>query len=137
MFGAAAQPARPSHNPNGDVEVTGPTDSISSVNWSPRANLFVATSWDNNAYCYEVGASGAQGKASTTHTAPIMCSSWHHDGGSVFLGGCDKQVRGGCRRVRHAPTALLSTRRSSRRRRRRRVVPGMHHAMHPAALPSC
>lgn len=93
MFGQAAQQQRPSHNPNGDIEVTGPTDGISSITWSPRANLFIATSWDNNAYCYEIQGQGAAGKASTTHTAPILCSCWNADGTGVFLGDCNKQVK--------------------------------------------
>ena len=36
------------HNPNKDIEVPDvPSDGISSLNWSPKANYFVATSWDN------------------------------------------------------------------------------------------
>jgi len=35
-------------NPNNDVLVTSPpTDGVSSITWSPKANIFVATSWDN------------------------------------------------------------------------------------------
>lgn len=44
-FGAAAVA---NHNPNKDVEITAPPDdSISSLAFSPNANLLVATSWDN------------------------------------------------------------------------------------------
>ena len=36
------------HNPNKDFEVQQPpTDGISSLNFSPKANYLVATSWDN------------------------------------------------------------------------------------------
>ena len=36
------------HNPNNDFEVSQPpTDGVSSLTFSPRANLLVATSWDN------------------------------------------------------------------------------------------
>lgn len=43
---AAAHP----HNPNNDMEVVTPQDdSISSLNFSPKSNHLVATSWDNQA----------------------------------------------------------------------------------------
>ena len=49
-FGTAfgAQPAQQNFNPNKDIEVTSPPDdSVSSMCFSPTANLLVATSWDN------------------------------------------------------------------------------------------
>ena len=48
-FGSfGTQPAPPNFNPNKDVEVTAPPeDGISSISFSPTANLLVATSWDN------------------------------------------------------------------------------------------
>jgi mRNA export factor len=40
--------AQPTYNPNKDAEVISPPDdSISSINFSPKANYLVATSWDN------------------------------------------------------------------------------------------
>ena len=44
-FGAGAG----SHNPMKDIEVQNPPDdSISKVVFSPNANYFIASSWDNN-----------------------------------------------------------------------------------------
>lgn len=56
MFGA--QPQAGGFNPNKDVQI--PTqlgDSVSSLSFSPRANLLVATTWDNNVYCWDIQAS--------------------------------------------------------------------------------
>jgi WD40 repeat protein len=53
MFGAQAQQG--GHNPNKDVQVATPLgDSVSSLAFSPRANLLVATCWDNNVYCWDI-----------------------------------------------------------------------------------
>ncbi|RXH73660.1 hypothetical protein DVH24_016482 [Malus domestica] len=59
-------------NPNKSFEVTHlPNDSISSLSFSPKTNILVATSWDNQ----------------------VLCSAWKDDGSTVFSGGCDKQVK--------------------------------------------
>jgi mRNA export factor len=53
MFGAAA-PAG-GINPNKDVQIATPLgDSVSSLSFSPRANLLVATAWDGNVYCWDI-----------------------------------------------------------------------------------
>jgi len=53
MFGA--QPQQGGINPNKDVQIQTPLgDSVSSLNFSPRANLLVATCWDNNVYCWDI-----------------------------------------------------------------------------------
>ncbi|KIY94290.1 Rae1-like protein [Monoraphidium neglectum] len=93
MFGAQAQQG--GHNPNKDVQVATPLgDSVSSLAFSPRANLLVATCWDNNVYCWDIQPNGtANPKASTTHTQPVLCSAWNADGTGVFTGGCDKMVK--------------------------------------------
>ncbi|WIA16348.1 hypothetical protein OEZ86_007838 [Tetradesmus obliquus] len=93
MFGAAA--ATGGINPNKDVQITPAlADGITSVNFSPRANILVATCWDNNVYCWEVASNGqAAPKASTSHTQPVLCSSWNADGSAVFTGSCDKTVK--------------------------------------------
>lgn len=93
MFGAAAQTG--GVNPNKDVQVTPSLpDGISSLAFSPRANILVATCWDNSVYCWEVSPTGqATAKASTSHTQPVLCSSWNADGSAVFTGSCDKTVK--------------------------------------------
>jgi hypothetical protein len=95
MFGQAATTG--GLNPNKDVQISPPlADGISSLNFSPRANILVATSWDNNSYCWEVNSQTGQAvpKAQqNSHTAPVLCSSWNADGTGVYTGGCDKTVK--------------------------------------------
>lgn len=96
MFGSAAAAPAATLNPNKDVQITPALqDGISSLAFSPTANILVATCWDNNAYCWEINAQTAQAtaKASTSNAAPLLCSAWKHDGTGVFTGGCDKTVK--------------------------------------------
>ncbi|KAG6422005.1 hypothetical protein SASPL_118566 [Salvia splendens] len=59
-------------NPNRSAEVASPpSDSVSSLCFSSKANHLIATSWDNQ----------------------VLCSAWKDDGTTVFSGGCDKQVK--------------------------------------------
>ncbi|MED6133938.1 Poly(A)+ RNA export protein rae1 [Stylosanthes scabra] len=86
------------HNPNKSIEVNQPpTDSVSSLSFSPKANFLVATSWDNQVRCWEVARNGVNvgtvPKASISHDHPVLCSTWKDDGTTVFSGGCDKQVK--------------------------------------------
>lgn len=87
-FPSAPQAAQTTHNPNKDIELTSPpTDSISSLCWSPTANHLIATSWDNQIRCWEVQANGASvPKAATAHDQPVLCSAWSPDGSAVFSG---------------------------------------------------
>ncbi|CAH8330242.1 unnamed protein product [Eruca vesicaria subsp. sativa] len=94
-FGAAANA---NTNPNKSYEVTpSPADSISSLSFSPRADILVATSWDNQVRCWEISRSGTSlasaPKASISHDQPVLCSAWKDDGTTVFSGGCDKQAK--------------------------------------------
>ncbi|CAN1814456.1 Protein RAE1 [Linum perenne] len=94
-FGAASAG---NTNPNKSFEVIQPpTDSVSSLCFSPKANYLVATSWDNQVRCWEItrNASTATSapKASMSHDHPVLCSAWKDDGTTVFSGGCDKQVK--------------------------------------------
>ncbi|KAF3675215.1 Protein RAE1 [Capsicum annuum] len=74
-----------------------PADSVTSLCFSPKANLLVATSWDNQVRCWEVMGSGTNigtvPKAAISHEQPVLCSAWKDDGTTVFSGGCDKQVK--------------------------------------------
>ncbi|CAL5329639.1 unnamed protein product [Camellia sinensis] len=94
-FGAASN-ANP--NPNKSVEVVqAPSDSVSSLCFSPKANFLVASSWDNQVRCWEIMRTGTTvgsvPKASMSHDQPVLCSTWKDDGTTVFSGGCDKQVK--------------------------------------------
>nr|DAD40215.1 TPA_asm: hypothetical protein HUJ06_014538 [Nelumbo nucifera] len=85
-------------NPNKSFEVVQPpTDSVSSLSFSPKGNYLVATSWDNQVRCWEIARTGptvaSMPKASTSHDQPVLCSAWKDDGTTVFSGGCDKQVK--------------------------------------------
>ncbi len=75
-------------NPNKDLELSQPpSESISSLHFSPVANYLVATSWDSQVRCYEVQANGQSvGKAATSHEQPVLCSAWSPDGSAVFTG---------------------------------------------------
>ncbi|GJN39542.1 hypothetical protein PR202_gb28667 [Eleusine coracana subsp. coracana] len=81
-------------NPNKSFEVLpNPADSVSSLSFSPKSNLLVATSWDNQVRCWEIVGGSSQPKASITLDQPVLCSAWKDDGTTVFSGGCDKQVK--------------------------------------------
>ncbi|KAG6626956.1 hypothetical protein CIPAW_15G089200 [Carya illinoinensis] len=95
---AFGTPAAPNPNPNKSFEVAQPpSDSVSSLSFSPKANYLVATSWDNQVRCWEIMHSGAvvgsTPKASISHDQPVLCSAWKDDGTTVFSGGCDKQAK--------------------------------------------
>ncbi|KAJ3705681.1 hypothetical protein LUZ61_009386 [Rhynchospora tenuis] len=81
-------------NPNNSSEVLpSPSDSVSSLSFSPTTNHLVATSWDNQVRCWEVLNGSCVPKAAISHNAPVLCSAWTGDGTTVFSGGCDKQVK--------------------------------------------
>lgn len=85
-------------NPNKSFEVAQPpSDSVSSLSFSPKANHLVATSWDNQVRCWEImqnaGNVVSTPKAFISHDQPVLCSAWKDDGTTVFSGGCDKQVK--------------------------------------------
>nr|CAB3482316.1 unnamed protein product [Digitaria exilis] len=81
-------------NPNKSFEILpNPGDSVSSLSFSPKSNLLVATSWDNQVRCWEIVGGNSQPKASISHDHPVLCSAWKDDGTTVFSGGCDKQVK--------------------------------------------
>ena len=85
-FGAAAPV--PTHNPNKDFEVTSPpSDGVSSLAFSPVANLLVAGSWDNQVRCWDVQPNGTSlPKAATQHDQRVLCTAWSADGTTVFSG---------------------------------------------------
>ncbi|KAM3359165.1 hypothetical protein P3S68_022098 [Capsicum galapagoense] len=63
-------------NPNKSIEVQQPpADSVTSLCFSPKANLLVATSWDNQVRCWEVMGSGTNTgtvpKATISHEQPV------------------------------------------------------------------
>ncbi|ORY83027.1 WD40-repeat-containing domain protein [Protomyces lactucae-debilis] len=78
-----------------DFEVSQPPeDSISSLTFSPVAELLAVSSWDKKVRIYEVAQNGTtQGKALYDHEGPALCTSWSKDGTKVASGGADKAGR--------------------------------------------
>jgi len=76
-------------------------DGISSLIWSPTSNHLVSTNWDGGVRCWEAqmeqntGRIQSMPKAQVNHEgqAPVLCSAFSSDGGTVFTGGADKAVR--------------------------------------------
>jgi len=82
-------------NQQKDFEVNPPpTDGISSLSFSPKANYLVSGSWDNQVRCWEIQNNGQSvPKASISHDAPVLCTTFNNDGSRVFSGGCDNKVK--------------------------------------------
>jgi mRNA export factor len=61
-----------------DIELTpAPTDSVSSLSWSPVADFISVSCWDNTTKVYQVMGNGSsQGKAQIQHDQPALCSAW-------------------------------------------------------------
>ena len=77
-----------------DVQVQdGPSDSISALAFSPASDHLAVSSWDNSVRIYEVGQSGAVGRAAYGHEAPVLDVCWSHDGLKTFSGGVDNAGR--------------------------------------------
>lgn len=83
------------YNPNKDFEVQQPpSDSISSLAWSPKANMLVSGSWDNEVRCWKVEQNfQSTPLASMKHDAPVLCANWTADGKRIISGGCDNKAK--------------------------------------------
>ncbi|KZP13577.1 WD40 repeat-like protein [Athelia psychrophila] len=88
-------PATTTAPANKNVELADPpSDSISSIAFSPVANYLAVGSWDNNVRMYEVDANGrSQGKAMYAHEGPVLSVCWNKEGTRVFSGGADNAGR--------------------------------------------
>ncbi|KND01555.1 uncharacterized protein SPPG_03356 [Spizellomyces punctatus DAOM BR117] len=80
---------------NKDVELPQPpSDSVSELSFSPKANYIAASAWDNQTRIWEIGPNGQSiPKAAIQHEAPALCVDWSLDGTKVLSGGCDKAGR--------------------------------------------
>ena len=64
-----------------------PGDAVSSLSFSPVAQLLAATSWDSTTTCWQVSPEGATTPGEVNHhSQPILCSAWSADGSSLFSG---------------------------------------------------
>jgi mRNA export factor len=74
-------------------------EGISSLNWSPTANILVSSNWDAGIRCWEVQEQGGQvqanPKAQVNHdgSSPVLDTCFSADGNTVFSCGGDKAVR--------------------------------------------
>lgn len=85
-FGAQAANQQ-NFNPNKDTEVTSPPDdSISSMSFSPTANLLVATSWDN-----QVSYAACRGRSATLESTACMSCACHATGAQFTSGAHPQQ----------------------------------------------
>ncbi|EIN09851.1 Poly(A)+ RNA export protein [Punctularia strigosozonata HHB-11173 SS5] len=78
-----------------DVEVADPpTDSVSSMAFSPQGDYLAVGSWDNSVRVYEVSPEGrTRGLAMTSHQGPVLSVCWSSDGTKVFSGSADNTAR--------------------------------------------
>jgi len=98
MFGSLSSPSTTNFNPNNDhVVQNSPSDGVSSLSWSPTANVLVAGSWDNKVSCWQVHSQGvslqAEAKVQFAHEAPVLCTAFSADGSTVFSGSADKTAK--------------------------------------------
>eukprot|EP00128_Syssomonas_multiformis_P004671 Colp12_sorted_trinity150504_noHs@24372 len=89
------RPTGPPENPNSDAMINSPpTDGITSLAFSPVANHLIATSWDNQVRCWEIGGDfSSKPLAATSHDGPILDGCWAPEGNKVYTAGCDKQAK--------------------------------------------
>ncbi|KAF8235778.1 Poly(A)+ RNA export protein [Tricholoma matsutake] len=67
-----------------------PTDSVSSISFSPQADFLAVGSWDNSVRIYAIGAGGqSQSKVVRYHQGPVLSVCWNKEGNRVFSGGTD------------------------------------------------
>jgi mRNA export factor len=96
-FGAAAASG---HNPNNDYEVSPGvlTDTVSSLAFSPTANMLAAGTWDKNVMLWNINYSGgvniqAEPTGKISHAAPVLDVCWKKDGSQIFSASCDNSVK--------------------------------------------
>ena len=75
------------------VVANSPSDGISSLSFSPTANILVAGCWDSKLYCWEIAQNGQSvAKAMATFQAPVLDTSFYGDGTKAFAGTCDNKA---------------------------------------------
>ncbi|TFK45799.1 WD40 repeat-like protein [Heliocybe sulcata] len=78
-----------------DAEIAEPpADSISSLCFSPNADLLAVGSWDNYIRVYEVASNlMSRGVAMSAHQGPVLGVCWNKDGTRILSGGADNLAR--------------------------------------------
>ncbi|XP_065184420.1 mRNA export factor RAE1-like [Sycon ciliatum] len=84
-----------SSNPLDDVAVpNNPSDGISHLEFSPKANHLIASSWDGQVRCWDIQQNGEiRLVGQQAHQAPVLDCGWHSDGTKVFTASCDKTAK--------------------------------------------
>ena len=86
-------------NTNNSFEVpSGPSDTISSLAWSPVGNILAVASWDKQVRVYEIQSALGSGLSAVprfaySHEGPVLCVAFTKDGNSIISGGCDNKVK--------------------------------------------
>ncbi|KAJ3447317.1 mRNA export factor [Anaeramoeba flamelloides] len=76
-----------------DIDLKGvPSQSISSINWSPTANHLAASSWDGLISVWDAGSSDNIVTKMDFQT-PVLSCCWNDSGSRIFSGDCDNCVR--------------------------------------------
>merc|ERR1719323_1949736 len=68
-----------------------PGDAVSSLAWSPAANILAAGSWDKSVRVWEVTQTGIAPRMAMQHEAPVLCCGFSRDGQRLVSGGCDNK----------------------------------------------
>jgi mRNA export factor len=75
-------------------------DGISSLSWSPTANILVSSNWDSGIRCWEIQQQSTQqfvampkAQVNLENSSPCLDTCFSTDGSTVFSGGADKSVR--------------------------------------------
>jgi len=83
-----------------DVTVPNPpSDTVSSLNYSPTSDILVACSWDGSVYIYAPSTPGSlenmvlKTSFPNTNSSPVLCSCFSNDGVVLFTGSADGVVR--------------------------------------------
>jgi mRNA export factor len=88
-----------STNTNSSFEVpSGPSDTISSIAWSPVSNILACGSWDKSVRIYEVQSNmnaiiSATPRAMYSHEGSVLCLTFTKDGMNLLSGGTDNKIK--------------------------------------------
>ncbi|KAI5186434.1 mRNA export factor [Nematocida homosporus] len=95
-----AQSQQPTNEPLPEIIVPNPpSDSISSLAYSPVSDVLTACSWDGSIYIYSPSSPESHETMSlktsipNTNSSPILCSCFSNDGAFLYTGSADGKIR--------------------------------------------
>lgn len=93
FFQATRAPGTARQEVSADVEIPDAfKDSISSLAFSPTANILAVGGWDQQVRLYEIGQE-ITGRAAYVHNGPVLDVCWNTDGTKVVSAGGDNTAR--------------------------------------------